>query len=206
MVVASSRSPLASCRAALHSIMPAPVRVAELFDESCGDFSHTRIWVLRVEVYSVKRSAIAPRAPESVTRPRTSDFGLVEPAVVDAVAGAVRGTSASAGVRRLPLRPCRGRRAPRRRCRPRTAGSIAARRRCPESRSRLRPGSQLVSTTPITGILSLRASSTAICSCRVSTTKTASGSRPMPRMPSRFFASLRRSLSSRAISFFESVS
>ena len=60
-----------------------------------------------------------------------------------------------------------------------------------------------MSTTPMTGILSLRASSTAIFSLRVSTTNRASGRRAMLRMPSRFFWSLRFSFSSCAISFFE---
>ena len=67
-------------------------------------------------------------------------------------------------------------------------------------------GSQLVSTTPITGIPSLRASATAIASLRVSITKTASGTLFMPLMPERFFSSLPRSLSRWASSFLVSRS
>jgi hypothetical protein len=59
---------------------------------------------------------------------------------------------------------------------------------------------------PMTGIFSLRASSTAIFSLRVSTTKMASGSLDICRIPSRFLSSLRFSFSLRAISFFDSVS
>src|SRR5262249_11202140 len=59
-------------------------------------------------------------------------------------------------------------------------------------------GSQFVSTTPTTGILSLRASATAIASLRVSITNTASGTLFMALMPERFFSSLPRSFSRRA--------
>ena len=52
-----------------------------------------------------------------------------------------------------------------------------------------RSGSQLVSTTATTGMPSLLASATARCSFFVSSTKTASGRRPMLRMPDRLRSS-----------------
>src|SRR5205814_182834 len=63
-------------------------------------------------------------------------------------------------------------------------------------------GSQLVSTIAITGIPSLRASPTAMCSFFVSTTNTASGRRSRAWMPPRFRSSFSRSRRLRIASFF----
>ena len=63
-------------------------------------------------------------------------------------------------------------------------------------------GSTLVSTTAMTGIPSLLASVTAMCSFFVSSTKTASGCLSRPRMPPRFFCSFSSSRLSSSASFF----
>ena len=63
-------------------------------------------------------------------------------------------------------------------------------------------GSTFVSTTATTGILSLLASVTAMCSFFVSSTKTASGRFSRPRMPPRFFCSFSSSRVRRSASFF----
>ena len=62
-------------------------------------------------------------------------------------------------------------------------------------------GSQLVSTTATTGIPSLLASVTAMCSFFVSITKIASGSRSRPRIPPRFRCSFSSSRVWRSASF-----
>jgi hypothetical protein len=62
-------------------------------------------------------------------------------------------------------------------------------------------GSQLVSRIAITGMPSLRASSTAMCSFLVSTTQTAEGTRCMSRSPPRVRVSLVFSRDSCSVSF-----
>ena len=65
-----------------------------------------------------------------------------------------------------------------------------------------RSGSQLVSTTATTGMPSLLASATARCSFLVSRTNTASGRRPMLRMPDRLRSSFSSSRPRMSASFF----
>ncbi len=67
-------------------------------------------------------------------------------------------------------------------------------------------GSQLVSTTAMTGMPRRFASWIAMCSFFGSITKSAPGSRLISLMPPRFFSSFSRSRSSEATSFFGSRS
>ena len=208
--MASSMLPLASVSAALHSIMPGAGLVAKLLDLFCRD---CHVLVLR-RFKSAPDGALLPYTKSAgqmrrrleylrasaLTRRRGVGFGAALRA--DCTRSDARRHRRPRPPRRAPRPPRpgatragRGRSIRRRPPSTRTGGWTAARRRCRGSRSPPRRDRQLVSTMPMTGIFSLRASSTAIFSLPVSTMKTASGSRDMWRMPSRFFSSLRFSFS-----------
>ena len=75
MVVASSRSPLASWRAALHSIMPAPVRSRSCLDEGGGDLDAMTI-LSQSRARQVRSGASVLRGRRAR---RTASLGLLEP-------------------------------------------------------------------------------------------------------------------------------
>ena len=105
---------------------------------------------------------------------------------------------------RILFELARRRRGRRRRCATRTAGWRGWRRRCPGSGSRSAPDRSWCRRWRSTGMPSLFASETAMYSFLGSTTKSASGSSSMSRMPSRFFAIFSRSRSMRSRSFLVS--
>ncbi len=102
-------------------------------------------------------------------------------------AGRRRRASSSAGRHRPGPS---GRRPPRRRSPGSAARRRGSRRRCPGSGSRPRPGRSWCRGSRSTGMPSLRASLTAMCSFLVSTIQTALGTRPMSRMPPSVLSSL----------------
>ena len=198
---ALSKSPSASSSAFLQSIMPAPVRSRSCLTSAAVKLAMTlssdRIGGGR---YGLRASARGPATARSAAAARPAASAAVTrrrrprprpSVVVGLLLGALEQLALPLGQRlvggdRARLRllvgatvACRSGRSGRRRPRPRsTLVSSSAERiasSLPGIGKSTSSGSQLVSSTAITGMPSLRASSTAMCSFLVSTTQIAAG-------------------------------
>src|SRR3954468_20833855 len=131
IVLASSKLPLASSRAALQSIMPAPVWSRSFFTSAA----------LIAMVISYEKNAGPPERKAGVDRGESKRLLTPTPepprddGPEDAPRDGHRRLQRCRPRRRVPVPPrptasCRGRRSPRRQSQRRTAGSNGGRRRC----------------------------------------------------------------------------
>ena len=199
---ALSKSPSASSSAFLQSIIPAPVRSRSFLTSAAVKFDIVSLtsalwltcrssWLGRASAASRPRPACCRRAARAPTRAAARRAATVPGSGF---------ASAPPARRALPERAIR----PAATASATTRVSSAAERiasSLPGIGKSTSSGSQLVSSTAITGMPSLRASSTAMCSFLVSTIQTAAGTRCMSRRPPRVLVSLIFSRCSWRVSF-----
>ena len=203
---ALSKSPSASSSAFLQSIMPAPVRSRSFLTSAAVKFAMLSLASV-VWRRSLARTGLRPRGRRRRRR-RGARSALGCPRAARAPT-----RPAARRRRRRPARASSSRAAvdrPERAIRPSATASATTRVSSAAERiasslpgigKSTSSGSQLVSSTAITGMPSLRASSTAMCSFLVSTIQTAAGTFCMSRRPPRVLVSLIFSRDSCRVSF-----